>query len=87
MTISIVNGYTCETSCDVAKAKAGQDPHPRITATARETAGAGRDGTSPVDSAVRFGGILAQIEPPTGTAKPDSASAATRPGAILDVSA
>ena len=28
MAVSFVNGFYCESSCDVAKAKKGQDPHP-----------------------------------------------------------
>jgi hypothetical protein len=28
MAIAVVNGYFCATSCDAAKAKKGQDPHP-----------------------------------------------------------
>jgi hypothetical protein len=28
MAISIVNGYFCASSCDVAKAKKGENPHP-----------------------------------------------------------
>src|SRR5258706_3218840 len=33
MGISIVNGYLCTCSCDVAKAKLGQDPHPPTQAS------------------------------------------------------
>jgi hypothetical protein len=28
MTVSVVNGYVCYSSCDESKAKKGQDPHP-----------------------------------------------------------
>jgi hypothetical protein len=30
MAISFVNGFLCTSSCDVAKAKQGVDPHPKI---------------------------------------------------------
>jgi hypothetical protein len=28
MAVSVVNGFVCYSSCDVGKAKKGQDPHP-----------------------------------------------------------
>jgi hypothetical protein len=28
MTISVVNGFVCYSSCDASKAKKGEDPHP-----------------------------------------------------------
>jgi len=28
MAVSVVNGFVCYSSCDVGKAKQGQDPHP-----------------------------------------------------------
>ena len=85
MTIQIVNGYTCETTCDVAKAKAGQDPHPRITADARGTVGTERASSS--DPAVVFGGSLADSRQTPDASAQVSASSPTRPGAIVDVSA
>ena len=30
MAISFVNGFLCTSSCDVAKAKQGVDPHPKL---------------------------------------------------------
>lgn len=30
MSISFVNGFLCTSSCDVAKAKHGVDPHPKL---------------------------------------------------------
>ncbi len=29
MSVSIVNGYVCYSGCDAAKARTGQDPHPK----------------------------------------------------------
>jgi hypothetical protein len=30
MAISFVNGFMCTSSCDVAKAQKGEDPHPNL---------------------------------------------------------
>jgi hypothetical protein len=56
MGVSVVNGYLCLCSCDVAKAKKGEDPHPALHADA-----AGKDAqmTRRDDPAVVFGGALA----------------------------
>ena len=87
MTISLVNGYLCETSCDVAKAKTGQDPHPRITAQTRDAGGTGPQGTAALDPATTFGGRLAQSRPSSDATARGSASRPPGPGALLDVSA
>ena len=57
MSVSIVNGYMCYSGCDAAKARTGQDPHPKS-----DTGQSG--GTSPTaggvqNPAVTFGGSLA----------------------------
>jgi len=62
MAISVVNGYVCTSSCDVAKAKKGEDPHPltgadKVDPKAHETSGTSRkDGP-----AVLFGGSLSEL--------------------------
>jgi hypothetical protein len=68
MSISIVNGFVCTSSCDVAKAKKGEDPHPLTGAakTAAEREEAANDPTkadplSAHDPAVVFGGALANL--------------------------
>jgi len=65
MAVSFVNGFTCTSSCDVAKAKKGQDPHPAAHAAEPD---AKDEGTLAVggssqsnDQAVVFGGSLAAI--------------------------
>lgn len=55
MSISVVNGYLCTSSCDAAKARTGQDPHPRSPAD--QTSKAPSDPTRP--PGVVFGGALA----------------------------
>lgn len=52
--ISVVNGYLCETSCDVAKARHGEDPHPSRTEQADEDGKA----ASWDPAAVTYGGSL-----------------------------
>jgi hypothetical protein len=68
MTISIVNGFVCTSSCDLAKAKKGEDPHPHTGAAkiAAEKEEAAKDPTKvdPLgahDPAVVFGGALANV--------------------------
>jgi hypothetical protein len=60
MTVSVVNGFVCYSSCDVSKAKQGKDPHPSTGAgnlnqdSQSSSPGAGRAG----QPAVVFGGSL-----------------------------
>jgi hypothetical protein len=66
MSISIVNGYVCTSSCDVAKAKKGQDPHPAEGLEASEKAGSGGQiGGATRDRAVVLGGSLADLAHPS----------------------
>lgn len=58
MSISIVNGFLCFCSCDVAKALAGKNPHPSTDAT---KSAAEKTDASPFDGpAVLLGGSLAK---------------------------
>jgi hypothetical protein len=62
MTVSVVNGFVCYSSCDESKAKKGQDPHP-ATGLAKDTDGGGgpsRPGRAD-EPAVVFGGSLRQL--------------------------
>ena len=88
MAISIVNGYFCASSCDVAKAKKGEDPHPstgpgNVDDKDRKTFGAD-------DPAVLFGGALSTVlsadtvKPADGTQPADPASA-RHTGQTVDV--
>src|SRR4051812_14326985 len=63
MAISIVNGYVCTSSCDVATAKTGQDPHP-LTApdkVAASTHDKASDASRADGPAVLFGGSLGNV--------------------------
>jgi hypothetical protein len=69
MAISIVNGFVCTSSCDVAKAKKGEDPHPltgaaKIAAEREEAANDPLKADDPrraADPAVVYGGALAEL--------------------------
>jgi hypothetical protein len=59
MATSIVNGYTCFSSCDVAKAKKGEDPHPNLHAgDPSDEKQDGKVGSGLDGPAVLFGGAL-----------------------------
>ena len=70
MTISIVNGYVCVSSCDVAKAKKGQDPHPATHANELD----GRNRPDDRGPAVVFGGSLGQVLNADGVKATDDAT-------------
>jgi hypothetical protein len=85
VSISIVNGYLCNNSCDVAKARAGQDPHPR--SETNQTPNAKPDAAQ--TPAVTFGGSLAGQKAVTPVQAPPQAGAANSdpPPARLDIRA
>jgi hypothetical protein len=80
MAVSVVNGYVCTSSCDVAKAKKGEDPHPAIRAANGEP----QDGAVDRGPAVLFGGSLSGargaegVQPPDASATSDPANGWTR---------
>jgi hypothetical protein len=80
MAVSIVNGFFCANSCDVSKAKKGEDPHPAIgNAEADKTQIAGR-----ADPAVVFDGALSSLQ----AADPALAKAPANPttsGSVVDL--
>ena len=67
MSVSVVNGFLCYSSCDQSKARQGKDPHPKQDASG--DAGNGVSGQqdsskatgAPNDPAVTFGGALAGL--------------------------
>lgn len=65
MSVSVVNGFTCFSGCDEAKARRGEDPHPKQGADAangHEKAGDPRKDASRLDGpAVTFGGNLSTV--------------------------
>jgi hypothetical protein len=76
MAISIVNGFFCANSCDVSKAKKGENPHPSTDPAAAD----GTSGGGPEEApAVRFGGSLgslSRLAGPDRVEPPASAEAA-----------
>jgi len=93
MAISVVNGYFCANSCDAAKAKKGEDPHP-----SSDTGSVDANDRSSVrgdDPAVVFGGSLSstlqaqaiqsQAVVATGSAQPDDPASARRTGLAIDI--
>jgi hypothetical protein len=81
--ITIVNGYLCTSSCDAAKARTGQDPHPRseINQTPNSRPAATES------AAVTYGGALTgqNAVAPTGTAAPTGATSKGPAPAVLDI--
>lgn len=67
--IAFVNGYLCTSSCDVAKARVGKNPHPKKDANQDPTKAHTKNGvydpsqsndpTKPGGPAVVYGGALA----------------------------
>ena len=78
MAISIVNGFFCANSCDVSKAKKGEDPHPSTGASEIDVDGTGvpsnrRRFDQP---AVLFGGSLSGLSEYNRVRAPNDAPAA-----------
>jgi hypothetical protein len=68
MAVSVVNGYVCTSSCDVAKAKKGEDPRP----AGHAASGKPRDGAVDRGPAVLFGGALTDLGAAEGIKPPDA---------------
>lgn len=86
MATAIVNGYFCANSCDAAKAKKGQDPHPSTEPGNVN----GNDRSRTDDPAVVLGGSLSNTLQThavgaTGAAQPDDPAAAQRKGLTVDI--
>ena len=78
--MSVVNGYLCTCSCDVAKAKRGVDPHPKADGDPGVTKPKAKDGmVRPDDPAVVFDGSLRA----QGTGGPASLGS-VQPAAAVD---
>jgi hypothetical protein len=75
MAISVVNGYVCTSSCDVAKAKQGRDPHPALDAGKGEA----QDGAAR-GPAVLFGGSLSSAHGAEAVQPSDASSDPTNTG-------
>ena len=73
--VAIVNGYVCYSGCDVAKARTGQDPHPK--SDPGQQSGATTPTAGGVQNlAVVFGGSLASRNAVAPAASSQQAGAA-----------
>jgi hypothetical protein len=87
VSVSIVNGYVCYSSCDAAKASTGQNPHPtsdtknQSSATTAPTAGGVQN------PAVVFGGALADRNgaAPAGTSTQAAATNGNSSSSAVDL--
>ena len=74
MAIAVVNGYVCYSGCDIAKARTGQDPHPK--SDPNQQSGATTPTAGGVQNlAVVFGGALASRNAVTPAASSQQAAA------------
>lgn len=77
--ISFVNGFLCTCSCDVSKAKRGEDPHPKTDAAQNLAKPETKDGVvEPDDPAVVFGGALSSTAIVPASASSSSTPVQTR---------
>ncbi len=67
MTVSVVNGFACYSSCDVSKAKKGEDPHPSTGSGKVDEESAASSLGRADQPAVVFGGSLQQRPRPTAS--------------------
>jgi hypothetical protein len=87
MAVSVVNGYFCANSCDAAKAKKGEDPHPSTDPGSADGNNKSSRGDNP---SVVFGGSLsntlqAYAVTATSAAHADDPAAAPRTGLAIDI--
>ncbi len=92
--MQIVNGYVCQTCCDVAAAKRGKDPaHPDIDTTKPGQTDRSGQPLHPFSDAaktpaVTFGGALARVDGAANAAGSSAAPSSTRyAGGLVDLSA
>ena len=86
MAVSIVNGYVCYSGCDAAKARTGQDPHPK--SDPNQQSGATTPTAGGVQNlAVVFGGSLANRNTvaPAATSQQTGAANRTPPPNAVDL--
>ena len=87
MAMAVANGYFCANSCDAAKAKKGQDPHPSNDPGSVD----GNNNSPRADNpAVVFGGSLSNTlqtyaVTATSATQPDDPAAAPRTGSAIDI--
>jgi hypothetical protein len=89
MATSIVNGYYCASSCDVAKAKKGENPHPSTDTGGVKDQDKDNNPLQADGPAVLFGGALSALSAdaiqPTSDASATDPAAARRAGQAVDI--
>ena len=81
MAVAIVNGYVCYSGCDAAKARTGQDPHPKSDTSGAPTTPTAGGVQNP---AVTFGGTLAGRNAVAPAAASQQAAASSSYGVDLN---
>jgi hypothetical protein len=76
VSLSIVNGYLCFSSCDQAKARQGKDPHPKPDG-GDKAGDATNKPRAPDGPAVLFGGGLANLADLSANSQRDPRAATT----------
>ena len=86
MSVSIVNGYVCYSGCDAAKARTGQDPHPKSD-TSQQSGATTPTAGGVQNLAVTFGGTLANRNAvaPAGSAQQAAAASGHPPPNAIDL--
>ena len=88
MATTIVNGFLCTCSCDVAKAKKGENPHPSVDATRNDADKKDGDISRADKPAVLYGGSLpnasgvSRVEAPNGLAAADATARRIQTAAV-----
>jgi hypothetical protein len=89
MTVSVVNGFVCYSSCDVSKAKKGEDPHPSTGSGNVDKESAASSPGRADQPAVVFGGSLstsaADSVTAVGSALPANSTGLSRSKFLVDV--
>jgi hypothetical protein len=84
VSVSFVNGYTCYSSCDAAKARSGKDPHPKAPGTEDDSVKSNSATGPKRDDAVQFGGALAGLNS-TRPAAGESRAADPTAGSLINI--
>jgi hypothetical protein len=89
MTISVVNGFVCYSSCDVSKAKNGEDPHPSTDSGNVDKESAASSLGWADQPAVVFGGSLSRSAADSvkavASAQPANSTGLSRSKFLVDV--
>jgi hypothetical protein len=83
MAVSVINGYVCYSGCDAAKARTGQDPHPKAD-TSQQSGATTPTAGGVQNPAVVFSGSLADRNAvaPVGTSQQVAATNGPPPNLV-----